>query len=153
VYPKILSFQFAAAALLLVACSGADGRPPPMEGATDSPSTTTEEPTLSGSVCNDGATTACTAPLGYATGGYIMCVAGTKACSAGKWTACASDVTFVSFSPWEPEDVGCTWPPHACATEGAVSTCRKELPSTGSTANCTDITEVCYGGFWLPCAP
>jgi hypothetical protein len=30
--------------------------------------------------------------------------------------------------------------------------CRKELPANGAVANCLTMTEVCYGGFWLPCA-
>jgi hypothetical protein len=85
--------------------------------------------------------------------GFVLCAPGTKICSRGRWTACASQATSAPISAWQPESAGCDAPAAACESNGTVRRCRKQLPPAQSAADCYDGTQECSGGFWGPCIP
>ena len=104
--------------------------------------------------CNDEGTTAdCMAPIGGENAGYVLCAPGEKICRSGFWTTCGTQATSAPISGWEPATVGCNAAPEACATQGAVRPCTKQLPPTSASANCYHGTQTCSEGYWGACVP
>jgi hypothetical protein len=151
-HPLTKSILLTASALVLWACSGGPPQPPELEETQDTLSVNDASAgTETG--CDEGSTVRCMAPTAYDNGGYVTCVAGTKTCSGGHWKECTAHGVATVDPQWAAADVGCAWPPQACDQEASVRSCRKELPPTQYSANCTDVTEVCFGGVWRTCSP
>jgi hypothetical protein len=153
--PRIRNTLLTASALVTWACSGGAPLPPELENSSDAPSApaTTGASKATEATCDEGSGARCMAPIGYEEGGFVACVVGEKICHAGRWTACSAQRIVAPDPAWTQADVGCAWPPAPCDEEDSFRSCRRQLAPTRHTANCTVVTEVCFGGTWRPCAP
>ena len=149
---RLTSVFALAYAFVVAGCLASPARPGELEDAQDTPAVTGVQ-SAADTACEAGQEVPCAAATGYAAGGFVACAAGQRTCGAdGAWSTCSAAKPVRADPSWSPEDVGCTWPPQACSDEDAVRTCRHRLPSVGSVENCTEVTEVCFGGTWRPCA-
>jgi hypothetical protein len=169
--PTRTIYAYAAVALSLWACSGGDGNPAPLgeDGYTspihdtadtgphddDAGTVVSVAPTpVPVDACEEeGAISTCMAPVGT-NAGFVLCAPGTRTCSQGRWTLCATHATSGPVSGWEPVSVGCNAAPESCAAEGETRACVKQLPPTPEqAANCYHGKQFCIDRAWGPCLP